>query len=96
MANNLRGNWDEYSRLAPQDKWRAFPTATAREFFGRWIKLYERLVWMVAPTVDESHGDGGEYFTRAGNSEEEDRLLALDVDDESVIFDDEETAVSFL
>lgn len=95
MANNLQGNRDEYSRLAPQDKWQAFPTAPAREFFGRWIRLYERLVWMVTPTIDESHGDGGEYFTRAGNSKE-DRLLALDVDDGSVNFDDEETAVSFL
>lgn len=88
MANNIEGNWDEYNRLDDNEKWRAFPTAPVTQFFGRWKKLYEKLVWMVAPAVDESHGDGGTYFTRADNTVEEDALLEADDDDEVEIEDE--------
>jgi 3D (Asp-Asp-Asp) domain-containing protein len=92
MANNIEGNWDEYERLDDNDKWRAFPTAPVGRFFGRWIKLYEKLVWMVAPPVDDSHGDGGIYFTRADNAVEENELLEAD-DDEDFEIEDEFTKV---
>lgn len=92
MANNIEGNWDEYEKLAENDKWKAFPTAPARQFFERWKSLYERLVWMVAPSVDTSHGDGGTYFTRADNTTEEDELLKIDNSDD-VEIEDEVTKV---
>ncbi|KAG9529039.1 hypothetical protein KCU93_g3853, partial [Aureobasidium melanogenum] len=88
MANNIESNWDGYERLDDNDKWRAFPTAPVGQFFGRWIKLYEKLVWMVAPPVDDSHGDGGIYFTRADNAVEENELLEADDDDDVEIEDE--------
>ncbi|KAG9657150.1 hypothetical protein KCU95_g2928, partial [Aureobasidium melanogenum] len=88
MANNIEGNWDAYERLDDNDKWRAFPTAPVGQFFGRWKKLYEKLVWMVAPPVDDSHGDGGTYFTRADNAVEENKLLEAGDDDDVEIEDE--------
>lgn len=88
MANNIEGNWDEYERLDDDEKWRAFPTAPVSQFFARWKKLYEKLVWMVAPPVDDSHGDGGVYFTRADNTLEENELLEADDDDDPEIEDE--------
>ncbi|CAD0095162.1 unnamed protein product [Aureobasidium mustum] len=88
MANNIEGNWEEYERLADNDKWRAFPIAPVSQFFERWKKLYEKLVWMVAPPVDDSHGDGGIYFTRADNTVEEDELLEADDSDDIEIEDE--------
>lgn len=88
MANNIEGNWDEYERLDDDEKWRAFPTAPVSQFFARWKKLYEKLVWMVAPPVDDSHGDGGVYFTRADNAMEENELLEADDDDDPEIEDE--------
>ncbi|KAG9567447.1 hypothetical protein KCU71_g3796, partial [Aureobasidium melanogenum] len=88
MANNIEGNWDEYERLDDNEKWKAFPTAPVKQFFGRWKKLYEKLVWMVAPPVDDSHGDGGIYFTRADNAVEENELLEAGDDDDVEIEDE--------
>jgi hypothetical protein len=94
LANNVEGNWDTYERLGDNDKWKAFPTARIGLFFGRWQKLYQKLIWMVAPAIDESHGDGGTYFTRASNVIEENGLLEVD-DDGDVEIDDEITKVWF-
>jgi hypothetical protein len=52
------------------------------------------LVWMVAPAIDDSHGDGGTYFTRADNVVEENEMLEND-DDGDIEIDDEVTKVWF-
>lgn len=88
MANNIEGNWDEYEHLDDNNKWRAFPTAPVSHFFGRWKRLYEKLVWMIAPPIDDSHGDGGIYFTRADNTAKENELLEAGGDD-NIEIDDE-------
>ncbi|CAD0107401.1 unnamed protein product, partial [Aureobasidium uvarum] len=90
LANNIQGNWEEYERLEDKDKWRAYPTEPVTQFFERWKELYEKLVWMVAPSIDDSHGDGGTYFTRADNVVEENDLLDAD-DDDDVEIEDEVT-----
>lgn len=95
MANNLEGNWKEYEKLDEKDKWRASPTMPAKQFFERWKMLYEKLVWMVAPPVDDSHGDGGIYFTRADNAAEEDEMLERDDFDDAKI-EDEATKVKLI
>jgi hypothetical protein len=95
LANNIEGNWDAYERLDDNDKWKAFPTAPIGQFFGRWQKLYQKLIWMVAPAIDDSHGDGGTYFTRADNVIEENELLEEDDDDGDIEIDDEVTKVQF-
>ena len=96
MANNVQCSWKEYEELPELDKWKAFPTAPVREFLGRWVRLYERLIYMVAPTIDPGHGDRGEYFTRADNVADEDKLLVGDPDDggAGIEDDNEELAVS--
>jgi hypothetical protein len=94
LANNIEGKWEAYERLGDNDKWKAFPTAPIGQFFGRWQKLYEKLIWMVAPAIDDSHGDGGTYFTRADNSVEENEMLEND-DDGDIEIDDEVTKVWF-
>lgn len=96
MANNIGGNWEEYERLADSDKWRAFPKMPVRQFFERWKALYEKLVWMIAPPVDDSHGDGGTYFTRADNASEEDELLQRENDDDAEIEDEVTKVVSMV
>jgi len=78
LANNIAGNWDAYECLRDNDKWKAFPSAPVGQFFGRWRKLYQKLIWMVAPAIDDSHGDGGTYFSRASNVIEENELLEND------------------
>lgn len=78
MANNIGGNWEEHKRLADSEKWKAFPTMPVKQFFERWKMLYEKLVWMVVPPVDDSHGDRGIYFTRADNAVEEAEMLKRD------------------
>lgn len=75
MENNFEDNLEEYDKLPEKQKWKAFPTAPAREFLSRWIGLYERLIRMVAPTTDNSHGDGGQYLGRADNAFKEDEML---------------------
>lgn len=95
MADNIEGNWNEYERLAESDKWRAFPTLPVKQFFERWKMLYEKLIWMVAPPVDDSHGDGGTYFTRADNAVEEDEMLEND-DLDDVEIEDEFTKVKLM
>ena len=95
MADNIGGNWEEYERLGENDKWRAFPTMPVKQFFERWQVLYEKLIWMVAPPVDDSHGDGGTYFTTADNAVEEDEMLESD-DVDDVKIEDEYTKVRLM
>lgn len=91
MGNGIEDN-EAYDDLPEQDKWKAFPKAPVREFFDRWVRLYEKLIRMVAPTRDPghtSHGDTGEWFSRDGSVVDEDKLLELD-NDEGVIGIDED------
>lgn len=65
MNNNIGGKWDEHEKLAEGDKLRAFPTMPVKQFFERWKMLYEKLKWMVAPPVDDSHGDRGSLLDQS-------------------------------
>jgi hypothetical protein len=63
----------------------------ANNIEGNW----EKLIWMVAPAIDDSHGDGGTYFTRVDNVIEENELLENDDHDGDIEIDDEVTKVWF-
>ena len=98
MANNLQLSWEEFEQMPELERWKAFPTAPVGEFLERWIRLFERLVWMVAPTTRLWHDDRGEYFSRARDWREEDEVLGLEAGADGgragAYADDEEVVVS--
>ncbi|GAB7348911.1 hypothetical protein MBLNU459_g7601t1 [Dothideomycetes sp. NU459] len=94
----LEGNLTDYDRheaLPEQDKWMAYPTAPVGEFFGRWSRLYEKLIWMVARDPLASETNLGRFFSRAERVSEENKLLDSDDEEGGSGMEDPETKEVF-
>ncbi|KAH6703100.1 hypothetical protein DL95DRAFT_396846 [Leptodontidium sp. 2 PMI_412] len=73
-GSRLQIPYEEYDALPFEEQWKVYEKIPVKEFFEKWTKRYEMLVWMLVPNpigVPTS----GSFITRASLPVEEDALL---------------------
>lgn len=74
MWYDIEMEYSEYNNIAEADQWRGHRTAKVTDFFATCTRFYAQLIWMLTPN-SISEPTTGEFYSRANNRNERDRLL---------------------
>ncbi|KAI1415545.1 hypothetical protein F5Y13DRAFT_156256 [Hypoxylon sp. FL1857] len=72
--------YEEYEQLAKEDKWMAFPTLPARDFFKLWQARWEKLVWLPVHRPAEGRAGALWWYRVMPCSDDEEAILISDDD----------------
>ncbi|KAI1136857.1 hypothetical protein F5Y05DRAFT_88927 [Hypoxylon sp. FL0543] len=80
LGGRLMLPYDEYEQLAKEDKWMAYPTLPAREFFKHWQARWEKLIWLPVPRPGADRATALWWYRVIPDSDDEEAILVSDDD----------------
>ncbi|KAH8698686.1 hypothetical protein BGW36DRAFT_358208 [Talaromyces proteolyticus] len=81
----------DYDKLAPEERWMAYPTWPVKDFFRMWSRRYETLTWM-AVYHDMGRAGTALWYIGSQTDDDNDEDESWDSDDESYVPDSEENS----
>ncbi|OTA87752.1 hypothetical protein M434DRAFT_15311 [Hypoxylon sp. CO27-5] len=78
LGGSLMFPYDEYEQLAKEDKWMAYPTLPARDFFQLWQARWEKLVWLPVHSPAGGRATALWWYRVMPGSDDEEAILISD------------------
>ncbi|OTA55680.1 hypothetical protein K449DRAFT_452636 [Hypoxylon sp. EC38] len=78
LGGSLMFPYDEYEQLATEDKWMAYPTLPARDFFQLWQARWEKLVWLPVHSPAGGRATALWWYRVMPGSDDEEAILISD------------------